>query len=963
MTGPSTDPTLIGSEPSAPNGVLPRASDDGATERPPRQTWLLAYFALAGLDLLTVLLGLYLGHTITQIYSHSIAINQQWVQRLSSYDELRRLAGAVNAPGSNIFDSRSVAAERAALRIARADFDSALDAATRELRAEASSRHADQLVDDLAGVHTAVDGMAAEAERIFAHFERGDMPAAGRRMAAMDRKYHRVQDTFTRLTNHVQTIQTEHLADQIAAAETVHRFKWLIAALIVLMVAGATTYGHYLIKRAALAARRRDHARRLDAKLQSEQTFRALVEHGSDIILMSDRTLVLRYASPSTTRVLGREPDTLVGRPLVSLIHPEDIALASEHCRRALDAPGVRFSLECRIQHADGSWRTVEVVGHSAAHLPFAAADAAQLILNARDTTERREAVRAVEASEERYRGLVETMHDLVAEMSPEGALRFVNPALCLVTQYSESELIGSNFFSYLHPDDLAQTAHHFERLREHRQPIRHYEYRFRRRDGSYLHLVTNSDPIGDDDGRLKSVVQVCFDLTRHKQAEATIRKLAYHDPLTGLPNRALLIDRLTEAIQGEPLGARPIALVVLDIDHFKDINNTLGHHHGDVLLGQLAARLTAMIRQSDVVARLGGDEFALLLPDTTVEGAVLVDEKIRAALADPFDVEALAMTIEASIGVAVFPDHAASPDALLQRANVAMYAAKENRSGLLVYASEHDHYNPWRLALTGELRFAIEHDELVLFFQPKVHMPTRRVIGVEALVRWKHPHRGMIPPDEFIPMAEHTGLIRSLTRRVLTAARAEDARLKDAGYRLTIAVNLSARTLLDATLADFITTLLTPGQLPWLELEITESAIMADPARALGVLGQLHAMKIPLAIDDFGTGYSSLAYLKKLPVGALKIDKSFIKNLAGDENDAAIVRSTIEMGHHLGLAVVAEGVESGDAWNHLAQLGCDAAQGYYISRPMSDRDLDQWLRQGGWDVARSDKTPSARAA
>jgi predicted signal transduction protein with EAL and GGDEF domain len=369
------------------------------------------------------------------------------------------------------------------------------------------------------------------------------------------------------------------------------------------------------------------------------------------------------------------------------------------------------------------------------------------------------------------------------------------------------------------------------------------------------------------------------------------------------------------------------------------------------------------MIRQSDVVARLGGDEFALLLPDTTVEGAVLVGEKIRAALADPFDVEALAMTIEASIGVAVFPDHAASPDALLQRANVAMYAAKENRSGLLVYASEHDHYNPWRLALTGELRFAIEHDELVLFFQPKVHMPTRRVIGVEALVRWKHPHRGMIPPDEFIPMAEHTGLIRSLTRRVLTAARAEDARLKDAGYRLTIAVNLSARTLLDATLADFITTLLTPGQLPWLELEITESAIMADPARALGVLGQLHAMKIPLAIDDFGTGYSSLAYLKKLPVGALKIDKSFIKNLAGDENDAAIVRSTIEMGHHLGLAVVAEGVESGDAWNHLAQLGCDAAQGYYISRPMSDRDLDQWLRQGGWDVARSDKTPSARAA
>jgi EAL domain-containing protein (putative c-di-GMP-specific phosphodiesterase class I) len=219
-----------------------------------------------------------------------------------------------------------------------------------------------------------------------------------------------------------------------------------------------------------------------------------------------------------------------------------------------------------------------------------------------------------------------------------------------------------------------------------------------------------------------------------------------------------------------------------------------------------------------------------------------------------------------------------------------------------------------------------------------------------------------MIPPDEFIPMAEHTGLISSLTRWVLSAAGAQNARLREAGYRLTIAVNVSARTLLDGTLADFIATLLVPGQPPWLELEITESAIMADPARALEVLRRLHEMKVPLAIDDFGTGYSSLAYLKKLPVGAIKIDKSFVKNLASDENDAAIVRSTIEMGHHLGLAVVAEGVESADVWDQLARLGCDAAQGYYMCRPMSDRDLEQWLRQAGWDIAR-DEHSSARAA
>ncbi len=962
MASSPTESVPPQAEPTAPNAAPPSARDEEPTRRPPRQTWYLVYFALAGFDLLTVLLGLHLGQQITQIYSRSIAVNQQWVQRLSSYDELRRLAGEVNAPGNNIFDSRSVASERSTLRRARERFDSALDTAKRDLQSDAPSTPSGRLLDDLDGIQGAMDSMVAEAELIFSHFERNESPKAAQRMATMDRTYHQVHEAFGRLTQHVRAIQADYFRDQIAAADTVHRFKWVIAVFIVFMVAGATTYGHYLVKRAAVATRRREHTRRLDAKLQSEQAFRVLVEHGSDIILMSDRSLAIQYASPSTGRVLGREPGSLIGRPVVSLLHPEDTSRVSEHCRHAFDAPGLRFSVECRIQHADGSWRTVEVVGHSAVHAPFAASEAVRLILNARDITERREAIRAIEMSEERYRGLVETMHELVAEMTPEGVVRFVNPALCLITEYTESELIGSNFFSYLHPDDLAQTVHQFERLRLHRRPIRRCEYRFRKRDGTYLQLVSNSDPICDEDGRLRSVVQVCFDLTQHKQAEETIRKLAYHDPLTGLPNRALLIERLAQAIQADPEGAKPLALIVMDLDHFKDINNTLGHHHGDVLLGQFAARLTAMVRQSDIVARLGGDEFAVLLPETTVDGAVRVGEKMRAALAAPFDVEALAMTVEASIGIAVFPDHATSPETLLQRANVAMYAAKENRSGLAVYASEHDHYNPWRLALMGELRFAIDHDELTLFFQPKIHMPTRRVIGVEALVRWNHPHRGMIPPDEFIPLAEHTGLIRSLTRWVLAAARAQDARLREAGYRLTIAVNLSARTLLDATLADFIATLLPQGQTSWLELEITESAIMADPARALGVLRRLHEMNVPLAIDDFGTGYSSLAYLKKLPVGTIKIDKSFVKNLATDENDAAIVRSTIEMGHHLGLAVVAEGVESPDAWKHLMRLGCDAAQGYYVCRPMPDRDLDQWLRHTEWGIVRVD-TPPARAA
>ncbi len=919
------------------------------------------YFVLAGFDLLTVLFGLYLSHQTTRIYTESVAVNQRWAERLGSYDELHRLAGSVNAPGNNVFDSRSVATERAELEAARARFSEAITAAASDLGSEAPSSLSDHLSADLESIGISVESMVAETRLIFMALERKEPTKAGQHMATMDRTYGQVQEAFGRLNQRVRAIQTAHFREQIATADSIRRYEWVIAALVLLMVAGATAYGYYLFKQAALAARKREHAQRLDAMLQGEQRFRTLIEHGGDMILMLDRTLAIRYASPSVTRVLGLEAEALLGRGAMSLIHPEEVSRVSEQCRRAFDAPGFRFSVECRLQHAEGSWRTVEVVGHSAVHAPFAAAEAVRLILNARDTTERRDAIRAVEVSEQRYRGLVETMHELVAEMTPEGTLRLVNHALCVVTGYPESEVIGSNFFSYVHPDDLAQTAHQFERLREHRQPIRNAEYRFRKRDGTYLHLATNSDPISDDDGRVKAVVQVCFDLTQHKQAEETIRRLAYHDPLTQLPNRALLVERMARTIGSEPQGAQPVALLILDLDQFKDINNTLGHHHGDVLLQQLAARLVGLVRQADTVARLDGDEFAILLPETGLDGALRVGEKIRAALVAPFDVEALSMTVEASIGIAVFPDHAASPDALLQRANVAMDAAKERRSGLVVYAAEHDHYNPWRLALMGELRFAIEHEELTLFFQPKIQMATRRVIGVEALVRWKHPHRGLIPPDEFIPLAEQTGLIRPLTRWVLTSARAHDARLREAGYRLTIAVNLSARTLHDAALVDFIATLLHPSQPSWLELEITESAIMADPERALGVLQQLHDMHIPLAIDDFGTGYSSLAYLKKLPVGTIKIDKSFVKNLATDDSDAAIVRSTVEMGHHLGLTVVAEGVEAVEAWDQLAGLGCDAAQGYYICRPMSDRDLDQWLRNAAWRIDRTtDRTPHA---
>jgi diguanylate cyclase (GGDEF)-like protein len=424
---------------------------------------------------------------------------------------------------------------------------------------------------------------------------------------------------------------------------------------------------------------------------------------------------------------------------------------------------------------------------------------------------------------------------------------------------------------------------------------------------------------------------------------------------LTTLPNRALLQDRLTQAILTGHRENTPVAFILMDLDRFKDINNTLGHHHGDLLLRQIGPRIQKLLRESDTIARLGGDEFAILLPDTDGEGARQVVAKLEKTLEAPFAIDGLTVTVEASIGIALYPEHGSKAETLIQRADVAMYTAKHGGGGHAVYSPEHDQYSPGRLALMGELRDAIEHDELVLHYQPKIHLPTSRVIGVEALVRWQHPHRGLMPPDEFVPLAEQTGLIKPLTLGVITAALRQLQIWRGDGLRLNMAVNLSARNLQDPQLPDQVAELLqNAGALPeHLELEITESTIMADPARALDILTRLNRMGLVLTIDDFGTGYSSLGYLKRLPVSAIKIDKSFVRNMAEDDNDAVIVRSTIELAQNLGLTVVAEGVETQYILDRLAALGCDAAQGYYMSRPMPADALTRWFHESPWQVTK----------
>ena len=415
----------------------------------------------------------------------------------------------------------------------------------------------------------------------------------------------------------------------------------------------------------------------------------------------------------------------------------------------------------------------------------------------------------------------------------------------------------------------------------------------------------------------------------------------ALYDELSGLPNRTFFRDAIRNA-----LGGTSAAVMLLDLDRFKEINDALGHQSGDLLLREVGTRLAAEVGERALIARLGGDEFGILLTDASLDDALAEADRVHAALESPFALRSLPLEIATSIGIAHFPAHGDDVDTLLQRADVAMYLAKQAHAGTAAYDAEQDASDADRLALAAELRRAIEDEQLVLHFQPKAVLETGVVAGVEALVRWEHPSRGLVPPNDFIPVAERTGLIKPLSRYVLAAALRQCRAWTDEGRDLHIAVNLTIPDLLDLDLPDYIEQLLAETQVrpDQLELEITESTILADPFRVRQVLDRFDEMGVGLAIDDFGTGYSSFAYLKRLPVKTIKIDRSFVMGMCEDESDATIFRSTIDLARNLGLDVVAEGVESQEIWDALHVQGCPLAQGYFISRPLPAEELGHVL-------------------
>ena len=433
---------------------------------------------------------------------------------------------------------------------------------------------------------------------------------------------------------------------------------------------------------------------------------------------------------------------------------------------------------------------------------------------------------------------------------------------------------------------------------------------------------------------------------TKLKRQAEDNEYLALHDSLTGLPNRSLFHERAGQALLNAKREGWSSAVMIMDLDRFKEINDTLGHHHGDLVLQEMGNRLRPLLRETDTVARLGGDEFAVLLPHINSPHATLqVADTIHRALERPFYIQGLALDIDASIGIAMYPTHGKDVHALLRRADIAMYVAKQTGTGRQIFVEEIDTHNPDRLGLGGDLRNAIERNELVLHYQPLVGLKDDKLRSVEALVRWVHPGRGVLPPAEFIAVAERGGLIGPLTMSVLNTALRQCHEWDQDGLSINVAVNLSVRNLLDPKFPAEVARLLQKWEIDpiRLELEITESSIMADPARAMEILTTLHNLGVRLAVDDFGTGYSSLSSLKRLPINAVKIDKTFVQSMQTDENDLLIVQSIIDLAHNMGLEVVAEGVENAEVVDMLKLLGCDFIQGWHRGRPVPAKEVP-WL-------------------
>ena len=558
---------------------------------------------------------------------------------------------------------------------------------------------------------------------------------------------------------------------------------------------------------------------------------------------------------------------------------------------------------------------------------------------------ERRRAEEELRKSGERIRAVLDNVADGIVTVDERLIVRSINPAAERLFGYSAAEIVGKEFGQLIaepYRTELKPQLRSYLRPQKKEVMLGCHEADGQRKDGATFPMEFNVGRLGP--GRL--LIGSLRDVSERKAETEALQYRALHDALTGLPNRTFLRERLDEAVRVGERELKPCAVLLMDMDGFKGVNDSLGHQAGDQLLQQVGARMRSVLRKADMVARYGGDEFAVVpWGATDVPRAVLIAEKILQAIQQPFTITGAPVNVNLSVGIAVYPQHAEDGEALMRRADVAMYAAKRAKSGYSVYAEGQEEDAPAGVPLIGKLRYAIDQFELLLHYQPIVQAVDGGTAKVEALVRWGHPSHGLLPPDDFIPSAEQSDLIKPLTAWVLNEALGQVHAWAKAGIDTGVSVNLSARNLLDRELPDAVGELLRTWQVPpeKLSLEITERNIIASEAE--DTLKRLHALGVQISVDDFGTGYSSLAYLKRLPVNEIKIDKSFVQDMVTNWDGAAIVRSTIDLGHNLGLKVVAEGVEDQATADLLREYGCDMIQGYHISRPAAAAPLGPWLR------------------
>jgi diguanylate cyclase (GGDEF)-like protein/PAS domain S-box-containing protein len=676
---------------------------------------------------------------------------------------------------------------------------------------------------------------------------------------------------------------------------------------------------------------------------------RSVVEHSSENVTIVDLDGTLRYANPAFERMLGYDTEEVVGKMnVLEYVHSDDLPHVLEETEKAVSAGGVATNkVEYRFRHKDGSWQWVESAGTYLLDDPHVKG----VVVQTRNITERKRTEGALREAEERFRRSFDDAAIGMALVAPDGQFLRTNRSLCEILGYVEEELLEKTFQDITYPDDLDADLDQVRRMLVGKIRTYQMEKRYFHKDGQVVWVLLSVSMVHDEEGEPLYFVSQIQDISERKVLEERLEHRAFHDSLTDLPNRQLFMDRLGQALRRTMRRHKRVAVLFMDIDKFKGVNDSLGHEVGDLLLTVVAQRLGHCLRPEDTLARFGGDEFVVLIeavddPEQAVEVAKRITEEFR----KPFNIEGRDLYVAASIGISLGNARTHDSDGLLRDADTAMYRAKDETEGYTLFDPSMHALVFRRLELENDLRRAIEQEEFVLRYQPIVRLDDVGGVGrLEALVRWDHPERGLLDPDEFIPIAEESGLVVPMGEQVLEYAcrcAVEWQRQFPRRTPLVLSVNLSARQLSRPDLAETVARVLreTGMEGGCLNLDVTEVVYVSTLERHTAVLDRLKGMGVEISIDDFGTIYSSLSYLKRLTADTIKIDKSFVKGLGEVVEDTAVVQMIIWLAHTLGMEVIAEWVESEEQARLLKELGCDMAQGYYFAKPLPPEEIPALL-------------------